>query len=195
MFSLESNCWTRRIITTILALVNKNSWNMNTYLLCWCMILCAVLTCWCTCCMPYHLQGVRNRAMMPAEVIEAYKYVFSRPGALTPPINYYRNLTIQARAFKKGPFKKINLPVLFLWVCLLNESTLSCQNCSLSSTTFYEGCIIELCIKQWLQNKSIYKCHTLFYFCTWFHYASCRWNNTINACSCFWAEWIVVHDV
>ena len=39
------------------------------------------------CCLP---QGVKNRDQFPAEVVEAYKYTFSRPGALTGPINYYR---------------------------------------------------------------------------------------------------------
>lgn len=35
------------------------------------------------------------------EEIEAYKYCFSRPGAITPAINYYRNL------FTTEPTKKI----------------------------------------------------------------------------------------
>ena len=39
------------------------------------------------CCLP---QGVKNRDQFPVEVVEAYKYTFSRPGALTGPINYYR---------------------------------------------------------------------------------------------------------
>ena len=38
-------------------------------------------------CLP---QGVKNRDQFPVEVVEAYKYTFSRPGALTGPINYYR---------------------------------------------------------------------------------------------------------
>ena len=39
------------------------------------------------CCLP---QGVKNSDQFPAEVVEAYKCMFSRPGALTGPINYYR---------------------------------------------------------------------------------------------------------
>jgi len=34
--------------------------------------------------------GVKNRANITDEDMEAWKYVFSQPGALTPPLNYYR---------------------------------------------------------------------------------------------------------
>ena len=47
-------------------------------------------------------------------VIEAYKYVFSQPGAFTPPINYYRAMM---RYPEKPPNSDhINVPTLLIWV-------------------------------------------------------------------------------
>ncbi len=34
--------------------------------------------------------GVRNRAAFPPEAVDAFKYVFSQPGASTGPVNYIR---------------------------------------------------------------------------------------------------------
>ena len=39
---------------------------------------------------PLSHQGVKNKDQFPPEVLEAYKYIFSKPGALTAPLNYYR---------------------------------------------------------------------------------------------------------
>ena len=37
------------------------------------------------------LKGLKkNKDKFTAEIVEAYKYVFSQPGALTAPLNYYR---------------------------------------------------------------------------------------------------------
>lgn len=61
------------------------------------------------------LQGLRNKENISAESMEAYKYTFSQPGALTPPINYYRNLLTQ-KPLKRAA-QKIAVPALFIWVC------------------------------------------------------------------------------
>ncbi|KAJ8406408.1 hypothetical protein AAFF_G00306390 [Aldrovandia affinis] len=56
--------------------------------------------------------GVRpNANQVTKEDLEAYLYVFSQPGALSGPINYYRNM------FSFVPFKEQDLrsPVLLLW--------------------------------------------------------------------------------
>ena len=48
-------------------------------------------------------------------MVEAYKYVFSQPGALTAPINYYRCMFKQ-KGEKKGAPKAIETPTLVIWV-------------------------------------------------------------------------------
>jgi pimeloyl-ACP methyl ester carboxylesterase len=60
-------------------------------------------------------QGVRNRASFPPEVVEAYKYTFSQPGALTAPINYYRCLREAREDMKPYLNRKINMPTLIIW--------------------------------------------------------------------------------
>ena len=62
------------------------------------------------------LQGVRNRASFPPEVVEAYKYTFSQPGALTAPINYYRCLHEARDDMKPYLNRKINMPTMSIWV-------------------------------------------------------------------------------
>ena len=62
------------------------------------------------------LQGVKNKASFPPDVVEAYKYTFSKPGALTGPINYIRAI-YNTRHFIFSKVKKmINVPTLLLWV-------------------------------------------------------------------------------
>ncbi len=58
--------------------------------------------------------GVVNKDAITSEDIEAYKYVFSQPGASTGPINYYRAI------FSTPPPKSkkstlIEVPTLILW--------------------------------------------------------------------------------
>ena len=61
-----------------------------------------------------HIQGAHNKDAFPDEVIEAYKYTFSQPGAFTPPINYYRNMEeIENAGENWGP---IEVPTLLIWV-------------------------------------------------------------------------------
>ena len=59
--------------------------------------------------------GVRNRAAFPPEIVEAYKYVFSQPGALTPPINYIRRVFDVDKSFKGTLSKKIENETLLIW--------------------------------------------------------------------------------
>ena len=59
--------------------------------------------------------GVRNKANFSQDVLEAYKYTFSQPGALTGPINHYRCIfkeDVFAKAKKKTP---IQVPTLVIW--------------------------------------------------------------------------------
>ena len=59
-------------------------------------------------------QGPKSNIPNRDEVIEAYKYVFSQPGAFTPPINYYRAMM---RYPEKPPNSDpINVPTLLIWV-------------------------------------------------------------------------------
>ena len=60
--------------------------------------------------------GVQNQASFPSEAVEAYKYVFSQPGAITGPINYYRCILKNFSAEeKKIAEKSINVPTLIIW--------------------------------------------------------------------------------
>ena len=56
--------------------------------------------------------GVRNRAGFPPEILEAYKYVFSQPGALTPPVNYIRCIP---KSLGGADSKKIENETLLIW--------------------------------------------------------------------------------
>ena len=47
-------------------------------------------------------------------MIEAYKYVFSQPGALTAPFNYFRCI-FKDRKMKHST-QKIEVPILIIWV-------------------------------------------------------------------------------
>jgi len=54
------------------------------------------------------------------EDLEAYKYIYSRPGAFTPPLNYYRNIFFSTPALvtpfsKPAKEKRIEVPVLIIW--------------------------------------------------------------------------------
>ena len=51
-------------------------------------------------------------------MVEAYKYVFSQPGALTAPLNYYRCMFNQ-RGEEKGAPKAIETPTLIIWVSVV----------------------------------------------------------------------------
>jgi pimeloyl-ACP methyl ester carboxylesterase len=59
--------------------------------------------------------GVRNPARFPPEIVEAYKYVFSQPGALTPPINYIRCIFKLDKSFDRAISKKIENETLLIW--------------------------------------------------------------------------------
>ena len=61
--------------------------------------------------------GVRNLAAFPKESVDAYKYVFSQPGALTAPINYYRCLfsLLSDKAESELAKQRIEVPTLIIW--------------------------------------------------------------------------------
>ena len=56
--------------------------------------------------------GVCHRENFTSETVEVYKYVFSQPGALTPPINYIR-CVFEMNGGKGG--KAIETPTLIIW--------------------------------------------------------------------------------
>lgn len=58
--------------------------------------------------------GVRNRAAFPTEILEAYKYTFSKPGALTAPLNYYRCM-FSVPLSKESAKTPIAVPTLIIW--------------------------------------------------------------------------------
>ena len=58
----------------------------------------------------------KNKDKFTTEIVEAYKYVFSQPGALTAPLNYYRSMFKQGKT--KSGAQKIEVPVLIIWVSL-----------------------------------------------------------------------------
>ncbi|CAI8002022.1 Epoxide hydrolase 2 [Geodia barretti] len=59
--------------------------------------------------------GVKNRDQFPAEVVEAYKYTFSRPGGLTGPINYYRAMFSSPKDSLPRNKWTISVPTLIIW--------------------------------------------------------------------------------
>lgn len=60
--------------------------------------------------------GVRNKGGFTAEDVEAYKYVFSQPGAMTPPINYYRaNVLRKGDAATSSKNSMVSVPTLLIW--------------------------------------------------------------------------------
>ena len=63
-----------------------------------------------------HMQGARNKAAFPPDVVDAYKYTFSQPGALTASLNYHRCMLPQ-REKTSAPLKNsIDVPTLIIWV-------------------------------------------------------------------------------
>ncbi len=49
------------------------------------------------------------------DVVEVYKYTFSQRGALTPTINYHRNMFYGL----ENVHGTIEVPTLLIWVCVL----------------------------------------------------------------------------
>lgn len=74
------------------------------------------LHCYVYICLLSVMQGSRNPAAFPPEVIEAYKYTFSRPGALTAALNYYRSMFSGTSHLKKQSRQLIEVPTLIIWV-------------------------------------------------------------------------------
>ncbi|CAL4076458.1 unnamed protein product, partial [Meganyctiphanes norvegica] len=56
---------------------------------------------------------MKNRdEMFNHEIIEAYKYTFGKKGALTGPVNYYRNMD---PTMAEKSFPKVSVPTLIVW--------------------------------------------------------------------------------
>merc|ERR1739842_145644 len=54
----------------------------------------------------------KSNTMFNQEIIEAYKYTFGKRGALTGPINYYRNM---GSSMAEKSYPKISVPTLIIW--------------------------------------------------------------------------------
>jgi pimeloyl-ACP methyl ester carboxylesterase len=69
--------------------------------------------------------GVRNKKNFTSDHVEAYKYIFSQDGALTPPLNYYRANALRLGDYlSSNPGDVIELPILVIWGdddCYLNS--------------------------------------------------------------------------
>lgn len=82
-----------------------------------------------------------NVEAFPDEVIEAFKYHYSKKGALTPPINYYRNIDFTAFDVK---IPKVTVPTLIIWgvddIALGKElAILAVSECESAELKFVEG--------------------------------------------------------
>lgn len=58
--------------------------------------------------------GVCHRENFPPETVEVYKYIFSQPGALTPPVNYIRCI-FKMDNTQGGSGRPIKTPTLLIW--------------------------------------------------------------------------------
>jgi pimeloyl-ACP methyl ester carboxylesterase len=68
--------------------------------------------------------ALKNQATITQDEVEAYKYTFSQPGALTGPINYYRCIAY-VQAMRPYMRRKINVPTLIIWGD--SDAFLSCE--------------------------------------------------------------------
>ena len=66
--------------------------------------------------------------MMTEETVEAFKYEFSKPGALTPIFNYHRNML---KLMELGKLQPIEVPTLIIWVSIFSIHVLTVASMSL----------------------------------------------------------------
>ena len=61
---------------------------------------------------------MKHKEAFSKEIMEAFKYVFSQPGALTAAINYYRNMfKVREKLTNANSYSgKVEKPVLIIWV-------------------------------------------------------------------------------
>ena len=62
-----------------------------------------------------HTQGARNKDAFPPDVVEAFKYTFSQPGAITPTINYHRSMFSYRKKTETPSKKTVQVPTLVIW--------------------------------------------------------------------------------
>lgn len=82
------------------------------------------------------LRKCYSKTFMTDEEFESYKHTFSQPGALTPPINYYRANIKNLGEKRKKEEEKIAIPTLMIWgnqdfalsTDLVKASTKYCDN-------------------------------------------------------------------
>jgi len=72
--------------------------------------------------MMFRNETVRNRAAFPDDVLEVYKEAFRPAGALTPPIEYYRNLDRNWELTAPIADRKIEVPCLM--ICAADDPVL-----------------------------------------------------------------------
>jgi pimeloyl-ACP methyl ester carboxylesterase len=75
------------------------------------------------------------------EELEAYKWVWSQNGALTPPLNYYRNLLDIQNLLQPKVLPRIKMPTLIIW----GENDLALEkDLAVMSGSFCEQCKVVL---------------------------------------------------
>ena len=68
-----------------------------------------------------YITGSEEQSILPPDVVEAYKYTFSKPGALTGPVNYYRTISCNIHQFLFPTVRKmIDIPTLIVWVSVIH---------------------------------------------------------------------------
>jgi len=90
------------------------------------------------------------------EDIEAFKYTFCKPGALTPPINYYRSMDLSGRSYAKSqvvPQPKLPVPTLIVWGT--GDVYLS-KKLPVTSAEFIERCQVKFIegASHWVQQDA-----------------------------------------
>ena len=65
------------------------------------------------------------------EVMEAFKYTFSQPGAFTAALNYHRNGFSAAIKEATSNTAKIEKPILLIWVSASHDHSIGSHNYTL----------------------------------------------------------------
>lgn len=87
----------------------------------------------------------------PENDVEAYKYTFGKPGAFTPPVNYYRNTLSLTGEVAGKTSEKVKVPVLIIWGA--EDIALDTKMAHLSAD-FVESCTVKVvpAASHWVQN-------------------------------------------
>nr|ACI49191.1 hypothetical protein Csp3_JD02.019 [Caenorhabditis angaria] len=110
-------------------------------------------------CFRSNQMGLRNKKNFTDEDLEAWKYVFSSNGAsFKYPINYYRNLFSDVKAFDKEI--TLEMPILIIWgdndgALESNMAKISLKNLKNGRLEFIAGA------SHWVQQDEPEKCNNL----------------------------------